>query len=226
MSSYSGRAAGSFGAVGGELSFNWIPDPEVVASELLEIAGHLENLEAPLALARQIAIDDVRGRFESKTAPDGSHWQAWSDSYTPDAEANNLDGILVRSGDLKAAATADGAYVVDGHSLFFDTSGLPDYGYWNEQGAERGSGISSDEMAAFIRKAGFEPTAESLAGTGGPNRLPARPFMGLSFEAELQVVEVFDQWFEGAIALGTSPKGKLFGRHSLRGSGGRFIPRG
>lgn len=230
MARYSGKSAGKYGALGGEINFEWIPDPEVVASKMMEIAGYLDNVESPLVLSQQVLINDIRQRFQTKTDPDGSHWQEWSDSYRPDAEAHNIDGILVRTGELRSSSTSDTAFVVDGHSIFYDTGGLPEYWLWNQEGATRSTGTGEREAIAYAKHANvsLEHARKVIAqegGTAGANILPARPFVGVSFEAELRIVEIFDQWFEGAIALGTTAAGKAYPRHSARGPGGRFIPR-
>lgn len=227
MAVYGGKAAGSFGALGGELRFEWVPDPEVIAAALFEAAAAIENMEPPLMLSRQIAIEDIRHRFATHTAPDGSPWVAWSESYAPDALRNNIGGILQRTGELETAATAESAFLVDGNSVFYDTGNLPPHWIWNQEGAERGGGGGKDVNAGAATS--IEDLAKQTAqgDTGGAgNTLPARPFVGTSFEAELQMVEIFDQWFEGAIALGISSKGKAFPRHNVRGPGGRFASRG
>lgn len=225
MPTYSGKAAGSFGAAGGELTFEWVPDPEVIAAALFEAAAAIENMEPPLMLSRQVAIEDIRQRFDTHTAPDGSPWVAWSESYAPDALRNNIGGILQRTGELEATATAESAFLVDGNSVFYDTGSLPPYWIWHQEGRERsGGGRDASAGAATSIEDLAKQTAQG--DLGGGNVLPARPFVGTSFEAELQIVEIFDQWFEGAIALGVSSKGKAFPRHSLRGASGRFVSRG
>jgi hypothetical protein len=91
------------------------------------------------------------------------------------------------------AAVSDSAYPIDGHDLMFDSSGLPFYWIFHETG--RSSNISG--MAEFARKAAELGMHVDESAGGG---MPARPFVGVSFEAQLQIVEVFDAWFEGGIA--------------------------
>lgn len=219
---YSGNATGAFG---GTITFDWVPDPEVVAAEIIQTAENLEDRSSPLALSRQIAIGDMRERFMTETSPGGDAWAPWADSYKPYAEGINA-GILRRSGALYGAATSEGAYPITADSVFFSTAGLPEYWIYHQTGALRTAGASREEAEAhveFIRSLGSE-FVPGGAGTG-INVLPARPFVGLSFEAELQILEVFDQWFAGAVAIGATSTGRLGRRHALRGPGGQFISR-
>lgn len=221
MSTYAGYGAGAYGAMGGTITFDWVPEPYVLADELFKIAGALEDTASPILLSREVAKGDVRDRFMSKTTPDGAAWAPWARDY-PDSES-----ILIRTHALMDAATGDAAYNVTTDALFFDFGALPFYGVFHEFGAERSAGATADTGAStkeFLKRAkalGLEVVGD-LSGIG-VNTLPARPFAGLSFEAELRIVEIFDQWFQGAIALGTSSKGKVFARHAKRGPGGRFV---
>lgn len=221
MSTYAGYGAGSYGAMGGTITFDWVPEPYVLADELFSIAGALEDTASPILLSREVAKGDVRDRFVTKTSPDGAAWAPWARDY-PESRS-----LLIRYRVLEGVATSDKAYEVTTDSLFFDFGALPFYGVFHEFGAERSAGATSETGAStkeFLQRAkalGLEVVGD-LSGIG-VNTLPARPFAGLSFEAELRIVEIFDQWFQGAISLGVSPKGKMFARHSKRGPSGRFV---
>jgi len=230
LARYSGKQAGSFGELGGELVFDWEPDPNLIENELLEIQAYLENIEAPILLSKGILQNDIRMRFETKVDPDGNPWEPWSDSYAKYRENNYPEGgILVRTGELEKTATGDEAFVVSDAGIFYNTAGLPDYWLWNQEGRERGSGVREGEVKALAAHSGISEAQarEELAkeGNAGSNTLPARPFVGASFAAEIEIVEVFDKWFDGAITLATSSKGKVFGRYSYKGPGGRFAKR-
>jgi phage gpG-like protein len=225
LARYSGRSLGSFGELGGEIVFDWEPDVSVIENELLEIEGYLENIAGPLLLSKGVLQNDIRMRFETKVDPDGTPWEPWSENYEKYRERYYPEGgILVRTGELESAATSEAAYIVSDAGIFYNTAGLPEYWLWNQEGRERGKGVSQEdiEFAKRARAAGMQVDESQL---GGSNTLPARPFVGVSFEAELEVIEIFDQWFDGAIQLGTSNKGKVFGRYSYRGAGGRFTKR-
>lgn len=230
MARYTGRSLGAFGELGGEITYEWEPSPDDVAEQMLEVAGYLENIEAPLALSREVLMHDIQMRFDTKIDPDGNPWAPWSDSYTKYRESNYPEGgTLVRTTDLESAATSEAAFEVGPAGIFYNTQGLPEYWLWTQEGAERGGasatqGMTPSEkqhMASVLNK-----SVEELDQSSGSNTLPARPFIGPSFEAEIQIAEIFDKWFDGAISLATSPKGRLFGRYSYRGPSGQFASRG
>lgn len=227
MARYTGKASlGSFGELGGEITFEWQPDPDVLSAQLLEVAGYLEDIEGPLLLSEEVLKHDIRMRFETKVDPDGNLWEPWSDNYARYRERNYPEGgILVRTGALRDAAID--SFEVGPAGVFYNTQGLPDYWLWTQEGSER-SGASATRGMSQAEK---EHMASSLGvsvsslESGGGNTLPARPFIGASFEAELEIAEIFDKWFDGAIELATSPKGKVFGRYAYRGPGGQFAKR-
>lgn len=233
MANYSGKSLGTFGELGGELEFAWEPPggPEEVANELLAVSGYLEDIAGPLTLSREVLKNDIRMRFQTKVDPEGTPWPEWSFSYSAYREANYPNGgILVRTGELEQTATADEAFVQSEESIFYNTGGLPPYWLWTEQGATRSTPnapapLSEKEAAHMASTLGV--SVQTLREVqGGGNELPARPFVGPSFEAEIEVIEIFDKWFDGAITLGMSSKGKVFGRYSYRGPGGQFVSRG
>lgn len=197
--------------LGGTIEFTWEPEPFVVASQIYEIADYLENTAGPIELSAQVVRADIRARFESKTSPYGAVWAPWARDY-PDSQS-----LLVKSGDLEAAASGE-AVQTSLTDVFFDFSTLPFYGVYHEFGATRRS--LDEETMNFLRDFGEGDVM------GGTNTLPARPFAGASFEAEEKIVGIFDQWFAGAISLGRTSTGKAYPRHSLRGPGGRFLPKG
>lgn len=199
----------SFYELGGTIEFVWEPEPFVVASQIYEIADYLENTAGPIELSAQVVRADIRERFQTKTSPYGAEWAPWARDY-PDSQS-----ILIKSGALEAAASGE-AVQTSLTDVFFDFGALPFYGPFHEFGAERAR--FSQETRQFIK----EFTGEEA----GTNTLPARPFAGASFEAEEKIVGIFDQWFAGAISLGRTKTGAAFARHSLRGPGGRFLPKG
>ena len=212
MSTYAGASVGAFAP--GTISFTWVPDPEVVAQELLETADNLEDRSGPLAISRSIAIDDMLDRFKTKTDPEGNAWVPWAPSYAP--RGNRM---LDLSGDMKEAASSPSAYPQTESSLFFDTSGLPPYWIWHQQG----TGGTQVFRAGSMSPIGELKSDLVFGGEGRGKALPPRPFVGVSFEAQLKILETFDQWFQGSIGIGVSSRGKTFARHSKRGPGGRFV---
>lgn len=216
MSVYAGAAAYAGG--GGYIEFDWVPEPEEVAQRLFQAADMLEDRSEPLLYSKQIAQADVRERFDTKTSPEGATWAPWSKSYEPDALANNVGGILERTGATRAAATSDAAYLITYDSVFFNLGGIPQQGIWNNFGASRGAGIPG--WAEF--KARAESMGMEVEGSGGGNVLPARPFIGISDKAQQAIIQVFDQWFSGIIAFAAGGSGGLRRYHSFRDPLGRF----
>lgn len=221
MPVYGGRAVGAFSP--GTISFDWVPDPEVVAQELMVTAGRIEDRSQPLLLSERIAILDMRERFDTETDPEGNPWVPWAPSYEARAKAVNKGGILHRFGELESAATDPNAYWITDTSLFFSTGGLPEYAMWHQLGASRGLDTEGEGFAETIRSQGFKQGGEGarldLRGTGA-NLLPARPFIGPSFEAQLQMIEIFDQWFDNIINETFARGGRTVA--IKRGPGGRF----
>lgn len=207
MAFYPGAGQYAMGAEG-YIEFDWKPEPYVIANQLFTAADELEDRSAPLALSRQIAIDDMRDHFMSETSPDGAKWEDWAESYEPYASQHNA-GILRQTQALFGAAVSPAAYPVTDDAVFFSTAGLPEYGIYHQFGAER-----THASAIDLIESGFE-----YAG----NTLPARPFIGISSAAELEIIQVFDQWFAGIIAIiGAGGGGRVGKRHALR-KGGRFV---
>lgn len=221
MPIFGGRAVGAFAP--GTISFDWTPEPEVVAAELMVTAGRIEDRSQPLLLSERVAIADMRERFETETDPDGNAWVPWAASYMPKAMSTNMGGILHRFGALQAGATDPGAYSITNDSLFFSTAGMPEYWIYHQTGADRNVDSDSAGFAETIRGQNFRQggTGERLdLRKTGVNLLPARPFVGPSFEAQLQMMEIFDQWFGGIVNETFSRGSKVVA--VKRGAGGRF----
>lgn len=215
MNTFSGVGAGSYGALGGEITFEWIPDPNVLAGKIMELAGYLENFIPPLEASKGIAKQDMEMHFDTESSPDGGAWAPLADSYVQ--KRGSAHPILQLTGAMKEAAVSDAAYMIDGHDLFFDASGLPFYYIFHETGRQGVSGMA--EFFARARAQGFNiPEGTSNSSGGG---MPARPFIGISFAAQLAIIEVFDAWFEGGVGgFYVHPTGTV----QTRGAGGKFGP--
>lgn len=221
MPPFSGRAVGAFAP--GTIHIEWIPEPEVVANEMLVTAGRLEDRSSPLALSREVMIGDVRERFESKTDPEGGAWKPWAPSYAarPPDSPSLMIGPEAR---LMGAATSQGSYPITEDAVFLSTAGWPDYWAAHQFGATRRSGgESAQSNIEFLQRAkamGLEfVEGVNIEGIGA-NVLPARPYIGPSFEAQLKMLEIFDQWFSGIINTAFTRGGRTVG--AFRGAGGRF----
>jgi hypothetical protein len=97
----------------------------VYADSILEVAAALEDRSLPLLFARQATQQGIRERFETETAPDGTPWEAWSESYTPYAEAYPNVGILSQSQELEEVASRSDAFIISHDAVFYNPGFLP-----------------------------------------------------------------------------------------------------
>lgn len=207
-----------FVALGGELHTTYLDalDFERAEVNLLQLAGYLDNIEVPLLLARRIASEDMKDRFENETDPDRNKWADLSDIYSAQKQKDVgfEHPILTRSGDLKDAATDQNAWTVGADSIFFSTAGLPNYWVSHQFGRSETFQMGGSE------KLGIEAGEVTL------DNMPPRPFIGISAEAEEKILDTFDLWFgkgveEAAKSFAVSSHGVL----QTRTAGGRFGPK-
>lgn len=220
MVSYAGIGAGSYGALGGEMAFggiisyDWFPEPEVVAARIMELSGYLENFIPPLEASKGIAKADMQNHFDTETSPEGEPWAQLNKEYVQRRRGGAAHPILQLTGKMHDAALSDSAYMIDGADLFINTGGFPDYWVYHEFGREEIAGwdVWVKEASAML---GVDITSQGGA-------MPARPFVGISFEAQLEIIEIFDLWFKNAvIGFYTHPGGSV----QQRVSGGLFGPK-
>jgi len=236
---FSGAQLSKYGTqAGAVVEFEWVPDPLVFSEKVLEVRDDLENRTIPLAISRGVIARDIEANFEGEHDPQGQPWTPWSsathiqeatgrrvrDVYTDPATGRSMQlrgyaenlppghsgKILNWRGILKAAATDENRFIIEAErgvnndSLYFTTAGMPPYWEWHQDGL---------------------PDREQP--------LPQRQFLGMSGEAELQVLEVFEEWFNdilekhATVETFTSSKGRTFGRRRIpkgQPGAGRFMP--
>jgi phage gpG-like protein len=184
------------------VEFEWIPDPIVYQAKVFAVADALEDRTVPILYSRQKVQADIREHFITETAPDGTPWDEWADSYEPFAEAFPNAGILRQTDELYELATASSAFIVSNDTLFYDAGHMPERGIWHQEGR-----------------------AARTTATGSHNPLPARPFLGLSDEAEVAIYAFFQDWFDRAVDLYVTTRGRIGARHARRSEvTGQFIP--
>jgi len=93
------------------VEFEWFPDPVVFQAKIFAVAEALEDRTVPIIYARQKVQADIQERFKTETAPDGTPWDDWAQSYEPYAEAFPNVGILRQTDELYEMATASSASV-------------------------------------------------------------------------------------------------------------------
>lgn len=174
----------------------WKPHPEVIAQEIMQIAGYLENTTAPLQLSKQIAQADMRMKFETQTDPDGVPWVPWSPEYKrPPGKILTLTGAM--------AASAENSYFIRPNTLWWSMD-QPYYWRWHETGTG----------TVWEPPGGIEIVHEVRLGGRGQH-LPQRRFVSITEGAQLKILAVFEQWFDGAITI----------RSSSRRAGGHAVAR-
>jgi len=138
------------------LTYDWEPPVEDTFLALSAVGEYMTSLYDVLVEARAVAMSDMEHRFMTETDPYGRHWEELVEEYATEKEESGFSGpILTRTGELRDAATSREAWEIAGEDLFFNFSGLPEYGFAHQFGASR---------------------------TRGGN-LPERQFVGLSEEA-------------------------------------------
>jgi morphogenesis family protein len=177
----------------------WHPDPIVFSDAILTVADALRDPTPALLAARDFTQEDIRERFLTETAPDGSPWAQWAESYADRAEAYPNIGILRQTEELYDEAAGSDAFIVSHDTVFYDSGAMPERGIWHQEGRpERGQ---------------------------GKNPLPARPFLGLSEATRTLIFATFADWFDRSIDLFVTARGRMGRRHAMRGALGTFIPR-
>lgn len=232
MAVFSGRQAGAFGALGGSINTEVFGD-ERLQFGLLRLADYIEDTVPPLRAAKAIAQADMRERFQTDTDPEGNPWAPLDPDYLAKKEKmtelrTHPDDILTLSRRMQDAATSEAAWIISptGDELFFTTAPLPDY--WSVHHFGSGSEDLWGAAADFrerVRSRTIEGGggARDSFGIGRGQATPRRPFIGLSTEAEIQIVEVFDLWYDEGVSLHIGRTGVVQERVSGR-FGARLFP--
>lgn len=199
---------GTFADLGGSIttiSAEWVPPPEEVAAEIMQVAGYLDDMSAPMRASQAIARADMQNHFDTETDPNGRPWAALDPDYLAYKTSIGANtSILNKWGDLEAEATSLSAFQVAGQDLFFDGGGLPDYGLLHQTGTGTG-GTRAGYISRLSRD--YKGSTHLGVGVGRGLDLPARPFVGISAEAEEQIFEVFDLWFAAGVSIAVGPTG-------------------
>lgn len=190
------------------ITWEWEPEPIEMAHRIWAVADALRDTRAPLLFAAEQTREEIVESFRTESSPDGQPWEDWSENYAPIAEAHPNIGILEQDGDLYDAATDRNAFIINGDTLFYDTSGWPltekgdSYGWFHQEGAPH-----------------------RRTRSGNPNPLPQREFVGVSDEGANLIMGTFIGWFDRSIDLFVTARGRLGRRHMERNPLGQFTPR-
>jgi hypothetical protein len=160
-------------------------DPFLVAEEIDIADVKLRAFRVPLTQARAVIRSDVVERFETETDPEGNPWAEWSESYRPRAERENVGILRKESAHHEPAGTP---------SLFEAVSDLSTY-------AIRSRGISQAAIGGGdIALVGSNLPDYWVYHQDGTSNMPARPFFGVSEEAEATIYTIFDDHVDRSLA--------------------------
>lgn len=147
----------------GVLTFEWYPDPLVIAEEYRIAAIALEDLSVPLEESVPVVGESMRRNIES------GDFVGWKDTYRRKVEQMAARGehtgrMLQKTTALVDSVSDPGNFAVEGDNLIWTGEAAPSYA----------------ELVHF----------------GSPERYTSgpRPFIGLTPDAEVEVLAVFERW--------------------------------
>jgi phage gpG-like protein len=221
------KQLGTFGSLGGMMRLDAEPDPERVSFGLMKLAGYVETTQVPMQAAKRIAQEDMQQHFDTDTDPEGNPWTPLDPDYQRKKiqMGGDPNNILTLSSRLERGATSSAAWIATEEALFFNTASLPDYWDVHQSGSDEaglaGYAGSVRERIRGGNRLEDDPTgSHDSLGLGRGKSTPARPFIGLSIEAQAQIVELFDLWFDEGVDLYVRSSGIVQQR-----VGGRFGPK-
>jgi len=213
---------GAFADSGGTVTtLEWTPDPDEVEQALVEAASDLEDMSGPLRASARITMLDIQNNFDTESDPDGKKWVPLDKDYLEYKTSLGGDTrILHLWGPLERAATMFSNFVIEGEEglLLYNTENLDALApYWDSH--QSGTETEAGKALGFSRVTA-ELLGEDVSDMPGPGTgaaIPARPFIGVSGEAEEMIFEVFDLWVSDQIQIKISSAGIV-----QNAPGGRF----
>jgi phage gpG-like protein len=183
-----------------ELDIGWKSgdDPLLMAREIDLADIKLRALRVPLTQARRVLRDDIVERFDTETDPEGNKWEQWAESYRDRAEKENI-GKLRKEPEYHTS---------DGPQLYDAISDLSSYSISSLPGRVSSSAVGGGDIALIganlpdywiVHQEGQSISAVTHTGDSYTIRIPARPFLGTSEEAEAMVYEIFDMHVERSL---------------------------
>lgn len=182
----------------------------------------------PLLAARQVMIESTDINFDEEKDPDGIDWEPLSINYgggvtasgpvSPSKikrESAHPTEILQLSGDGRAKATSEEAWIIAEDTLFFNPEALPvsekdgrPYMSFHQ------SGTQSEALGSALQKlriggtlSNEEKAALATPTSGRGKNLPRRQFIGITaFDREL-IEGIFRDWFDENIIEEFPPGG-------------------
>jgi hypothetical protein len=167
-------------------------DDPILVADAIEFAGRAEaDFTAPLTISRRVIANDIEERFITETDPEGNPWEPWADSYRDRAAYENV-GILEKTAEYHkdpGPSLRDAASDMD--NLVMRTRGVSS------------AAIGGGDIA-FI---GSNLPDYWIYHQEGTSRMLARPFIGISDDAEEIIYSILDMHVGGTLA-GATAKGQ------------------
>jgi hypothetical protein len=226
---------GAFGRRGGIITTNVLGDDKLELG-FVKLAGYIEDTFLPLKAAEGIAKADIHNRFQVHKDPEGDDWDELSDTTVKrkarDPRLRSFpEDILTLSGAMEKQATADDSFIIADDELVWTSEHMPrspkGFPYWQVHQSNENT-FETIALTKFVPGKGHVETGESarFATTEGPGHAtPARPFIGLSQEAEEQILAVFDQWYDEGVSIAINPSTGVVQERVGGRFGGRLFPR-
>jgi phage gpG-like protein len=186
-------------------------EPEVIA-RLQQIAQRVGNMAPAMGAIGELLTESSKARFSSSTAPDGQRWKPLADS--------TLLGILAKISGNYAAYTIlktkkEGKVRVDDKKGFFDVGGritkktaqkmanrkpLVDTGILQDTiRYQVGADGNSVEIGTNRFASEWEGGAAVHQFGDKEGNIPARPFLGVSSNDRVDVLDILDRFVAQAI---------------------------
>lgn len=206
MSVLSGGFGEVFDVAGGVLETNVVGD-EQLSLKLIELSEYIEDTSAPLRAAKQIAKAEMRNRFQTDTAPDGTPWKPLTfetierKKRSPTLATRPSD-ILSHTRTMERAAYGEESYQIVDNAVIFTTAHLPDYWSVHEYGTGRIEKFTVRNPLTRELK-----TTDIQMGEGSGGSTPQRPFIGLGLKGEEQIINMFEMWYEHGVDMVITPMG-------------------
>lgn len=214
---------GAFGRRGGIITTNILGDDQL-ALGFVKLAGYVEETALPLKAAEAIAKADIHERFQTHVDPEGDDWQPLApQTVQRKASSPTLrtypEDILTHTGLMEKQATADESFTIVSDELVWSSQYMPRYWGVHQEG--------SGEFTEIPAEKSVSGKAMKFAASEGRGRgTPARPFIGLSQEAEAQIIEVFDMWYDEGVSIAINPGTGIVQQRNHGRFGRRLFPKG
>jgi len=156
-----------------------VDNSATVIAELQRIAQQIDNMRPAYQGIGELLVDSTKNRFDTSTAPDGSRW-------APNAEATVLDHLAKISGSFSKKTgrlTKKGAQAVMAKKPLVESGLLQDS--FAAEATDSSVSVGTNRFSGEWDAGAAVHQFGSKDGT-----IPERPFLGLSAQDEINVLEL------------------------------------